>query len=91
MPTGAEPYLSDPVPYTVSSRRMSLLLQSAVCSHLYQVDTLARPKDDPSPAVTSPDIDHKRKATLSGSIRKVLQNVSSPNLVLQCMIAIAER
>jgi hypothetical protein len=32
-----------------------------------------------SPALISPDTVHKRKATLSGSMRAVLQNVSSPN------------
>ena len=32
-----------------------------------------------SPALISPDTVHRRKATLSGSMRRVLQNVSSPN------------
>jgi hypothetical protein len=32
-----------------------------------------------SPALISPDTVHRRKATLSGSMRTVLQNVSSPN------------
>jgi hypothetical protein len=32
-----------------------------------------------SPALISPDTVHRLKATLSGSMRKVLQNVSSPN------------
>jgi len=32
-----------------------------------------------SPALISPDTVHKRKATLSGSTRRALQNVSSPN------------
>ena len=32
-----------------------------------------------SPASRSPDTVHKRRATLSGSIRSTLQNVSSPN------------
>jgi hypothetical protein len=32
-----------------------------------------------SPALISPDSVHRRKATLRGSMRRVLQNVSSPN------------
>jgi hypothetical protein len=43
-----------------------------------------------SPALMSPDTVHRRKATLSGSMRTALQNVSSPNWCCSVTVA-AER
>jgi hypothetical protein len=51
---------------------------SQLCAFVRSICCRAR-KTILSPALMSPDTVHRRKATLSGSMRTVLQNVSSPN------------